>query len=99
MALRLPVPAAQSVDDLYRAIERGDGNGIGQHFRADAFVFNPTAAGVLTSGQATVTDLIDWFKAVNARGAELRLRTDSRSSGVNADGTAGWLFDQLTAEV
>jgi len=99
MARRLPVLAAQSVDELYRAIERGDGGEMGDRFRADAFVFNPTAEGVLTSAQATVMDLIGWFDAVNARGTVLRLRIDSRRGGVNAEGTAAWLFDQLTAEV
>jgi hypothetical protein len=90
--------AAQSVDQVYRAIERGDSGALNGHFRADAFVFNPTADGVLTSADQAVRDLIGWLDAVTARGMVLRLRTDTRRGGVNASGTAAWIFDQLTAE-
>lgn len=64
----------------------------------DAFVFTPTADGVLTSIDSVVTDIQRVVDAVAARGATLRLRSDRLLVGASPSGQCLWVFDHLVAE-
>jgi hypothetical protein len=61
-------------------------------------VFTPTADGVLASAGLVIADIQHWFDAVAARGATIRLRTESLLAGASASGQGLWVFDQVVAE-
>ena len=90
--------AARIVDCLYRAVESFDHEQLRSILRPDVFVFTPTAMGVLTSADLVIADIQHWSDAVAARGATIRLRTESRLAGASTSGQGVWVFDHVVAD-
>lgn len=90
--------ASRVLDALYRAVESNHPERLRTALRPDAFVFTPTADGVLTSAELVVADIQRWLDAVTVRDATLRLRTESSLAGASASRQGIWVFEQVVAE-